>query len=94
MPDDAPLDEHSLRDEIVAILARETAIDAGKFAPDTKLTDLDIASIDLVQAIFAIETKFDIEIPPGIEGEDPTVATLTQHIIDLIERRRAAAGAT
>ena len=94
MPDNAPQDATPLREEIVAILARETAIDARKFAPDTKLTDLDIASIDLVQAIFAIETRFDIEIPPGIEGEDPTVETLTQHIVDLVERRRAAAGAT
>ena len=94
MSDTPPQDELPLREEIVAILARETAIDAGKFAPDTKLAELDIASIDLVQAIFAIETRFDIEIPPGIEGEDPTVETLTQHIIDLIERRRAAKGAT
>lgn len=94
MSDTPPQDELPLREEIVAILARETAIDASKFAPDTKLAELDIASIDLVQAIFAIETRFDIEIPPGIEGEDPTVETLTQHIIDLIERRRAAKGAT
>lgn len=94
MPDDAPQDDVSLHEEIVDILARETAVDVSKFAPDSKLADLDIASIDLVQAIFAIETKYDIEIPPGIEGQDPTVATLTQHIVDLIERRRATAGAT
>ena len=94
MADNTPPDELPLREEIVSILARETAIDASKFAPDMKLADLDIASIDLVQAIFAIETKYDIEIPPGIEGEDPTVASLTQHIVDLVERRRATAGAT
>ncbi len=94
MPDNASQDDLPPRDEIVAILARETAIDLNRFAPDTKLTDLDIASIDLVQAIFAIETRFDIEIPPGIEGQDATVEDLIQHILALIEKRRASAGAT
>ena len=105
MSDTASQDALTPRDEIVAILARETsidlnrfaretAIDLKRFAPDTKLSELDIASIDLVQAIFAIETRFDIEIPPGIEGQDATVDDLIGHILALIEKRQTAAGAT
>ena len=93
-PDPASQDALTPRDESVAILARETAIDLNRFAPDTKLSELDIASIDLVQAIFAIETRFDIEIPPGIEGQDATVDDLIGHILALIEKRQTAAGAT
>ena len=44
-----------------------------------------------MQAIFAIETRFDIEIPPGVESEDATVDDFIRHILSRIEQVPAAA---
>ena len=63
----------SPREQIVAILSKETGIEPERLTADATIHDLGIQSIDLVQAIFAIETRFDIEIPPGLEGEGATV---------------------
>ena len=91
MLDHGEQDDRSPRAEIVAILAKESGIDPARFAPDTPIRDLEIASIDLVQAIFAIETRFDIEIPPGVESEDATVDDFIRHILSRIEQVPAAA---
>ena len=76
--------EHgSAHDEIVAILSKETGIEPERLTPDATIHDLGIQSIDLIQAIFAIETRFDIEIPVGLEGEagNATVGALIAHIL-------------
>ena len=85
MLDHGEQDDRSPRAEIVAILAKESGVDPARFVPDTPIRDLDIASIDLVQAIFAIETRFDIEIPPGVESDDATVDDFIRHILSRIE---------
>ena len=49
---------------ILAVIAKETRIDQPKLRPDARIEDLGIASLDIVQSIFEIETEFDVEIPP------------------------------
>ena len=71
----------SPREQIVAILSKETGIEAERLTPGAIIRDLGIQSIDLVQAIFAIETRFDIEIPPGLEGEGATVEDFIRLIL-------------
>ncbi len=96
MPDDisnetpAANDDASARAQIIAILVRETGISPDRLTPDTPIRELDIESIDLVQAIFAIETQFDIEIPPGVEKEDATVEDFLGHVVTEVEKAQAA----
>ncbi len=49
--------------DILDIVAKETGIGKERLLPGATIVSLDIASLDMVQAIFAIESRFDIEIP-------------------------------
>ncbi len=77
-----PETETQAYDEIVAILSKETGIEPERLTPDATIQGLGIQSIDLVQAIFAIETRFDIEIPLGVEADSAsvTVGDFIRHI--------------
>lgn len=49
--------------DILDIVAKETAVDRARLVPDAQISDLGIPSLDLVQAIFAIEERFKVDIP-------------------------------
>lgn len=70
--------------EILDIVAKETGVARDRLVPDAVLSDLDIPSLDLVQAIFALETRFGIEIPVVSErtgAEFSTVGDLVAHVM-------------
>jgi acyl carrier protein len=48
---------------ILDIVAAETFVDREKLVPDATIDDLGIASLDIVQAIFALENELGIELP-------------------------------
>lgn len=49
---------------------------------DTKIGDVEIDSIDVINAVFAVEEEFDIRIGPDIETEpDETVGDLIDKIV-------------
>lgn len=49
--------------DVFEIVAKQAKTDAAKLSRDTKLADLELQSIDVVELVFAIEEKFDIEVP-------------------------------
>lgn len=51
------------RDDIVTIISEEARIDKPKLTSDVTLASLDIASLDVVSVLFAIEDKYGVEIP-------------------------------
>lgn len=53
----------SVRDEVLRILAEQAVLEPGDVRMDSSLEDLGIDSMGLVEAIFAIEERFDIQIP-------------------------------
>ncbi len=78
--------------EIIDIMAKETAVDRVKLTPETTIVSLGIASLDMVQAIFALETRFDVEIPVIANeagGEFSTVGELVRHVIATIDAKGA-----
>ncbi len=79
-------------EEILAILSKETGIEPGLLTENATIHDLGIQSIDLVQAIFAIETRFDIEIPVGMEGEGGTITVgdFVRHVAARIDQTPAS----
>jgi acyl carrier protein len=86
--------------EILAIVARETAVDQAALRPEATIQELGIASIDMAQTLFALESHFDVEIPVVADSagaEFPTVADLVSHVIATLDRLKprtdaAAAG--
>ena len=53
----------SLEDRIIGIIAEQALLEPKDVAMDATLEDLGIDSMALVEAVFAIEEAFDIEIP-------------------------------
>jgi len=49
--------------DIFDIVAAQAKADPASLTGETKLTELNLQSIDVVELVFAIEEKFDIEIP-------------------------------
>lgn len=78
--------------EILDIVAKETAVDRARLTPDAQLSDLGIPSLDLVQAIFAIEERFKIDIPVNSErsgAEFSTVGDLVNHVLSTLDHAPA-----
>lgn len=70
--------------QILDIVAAETGVDRDRLLPEARLADLEVASLDLVQAIFAIEERFGTEIPVAGSGggaEFETVGDLLRHAL-------------
>ena len=77
---------------ILQILAKETGIDRSRLQPAARLADLEIASLDLVQTIFELETRFKIEIPVIAErsgAEFETVGDMLGHVQAAIHAGRS-----
>lgn len=77
---------------ILDIVAKETFVDRAKLVPDATIDDLGIASIDIVQTIFAIETEYNIELPLARNGGGPefsTVGELVAHVLATLDLAKA-----
>ncbi len=57
-----------IAERIVEIIAKEAKLDASKLTLDTRLEELKIESLDLVQILFAIEDEFDVYVPYNDEA--------------------------
>ena len=79
--------------EILDIVARETGVDRALLRADATLEALGIPSLDLTQAVFELETHFDVEIPVVVNTEGAEFATmggLVNHVLATIDRKAAA----
>ena len=56
--------------DIYEIVAKQAKVEASNLTPDTLLADLDLQSIDVVELVFAIEEKFDIQVPYSPSDQD------------------------
>lgn len=83
----------TVKDKVVSILAEQAVLDPGEVRMEATLQDLGIDSLGLVEAVFAIEETFDIEVPfnanePANSAFDvSTVATIVRAVEDLIAAR-------
>lgn len=59
----------SVKDSVIRILAEQAMIDPSDISPTQGLGDLGIDSLGLVEAIFALEEEFDIQVP--FNANDP-----------------------
>jgi len=49
--------------QVLKIIVGKTTVDRALIRPEARLSDLDIASLDVVEIVFALEEQFGIEIP-------------------------------
>lgn len=78
--------------EILDIVAKETGVERDRLRPDARIADLQIPSLDMVQAIFEIEARFDVEVPVVADragAEFETVGELIAHVLAAIDKARA-----
>jgi acyl carrier protein len=74
-------------EKILAIIAREAAIDRSRLVPDATLDSLAIASLDVINILFAVEDECAIELDAAeFEG-----AKTVQQFLDVILTKAKAA---
>ena len=79
--------------EVIRIIAEQAVLDPADVTPDSTLETLGIDSLGLVEAIFAIEEAFDIQVPfnandPGATAFDiSSVAAIIAAVEDLVAKK-------
>lgn len=79
--------EEEIRDKIFDIVAKEARLDRASLTLDTKLEDLKIESLDMVQILFGIEDSFDVYVPQ--DDQSFKLATL-RDVVDGVMKLLAA----
>jgi len=84
----------SVSDQVIAIIAEQALIDVSEVKLDATLEGLGIDSLGLVEAVFAIEETFDVQVP--FNANDPSDSQFdisnVQSMIKAVEGLVAAAG--
>lgn len=77
--------------EIIDFIAGEVGVDRSLLNAGTPVADLGISSLDLIETIFKLESRFNIEIPNDgpLNGNDVTVGTLVDHVAALLDAKQA-----
>ena len=74
-------------DEVLDLISKEVPIDRARLDPSATLESIDIASLDMISVMFALEDQYDIVI----EQEDLTDAKTLQNFIDIVLAKSASA---
>ena len=81
------MEKPELQDRVCSILAEQLAVDRDKVTPEARFSeDLDADSLDLVEAVLALEEEFGVSIP---EDEMENVKTVGQ-AVDLVASKVGA----
>ena len=82
--------------DVSKIIAQHCAADPASLTRDSRLDDLNIESLDLVEIIFEIEERFGIEVPQNASaGSDSrlefvTVGEIVDGVTDILGQPRTA----
>ena len=84
----------SVQDQVIAIIAEQAVMDVSEVKLAATLDELGIDSLGLVEAVFAIEETFDVQVP--FNANDPSDSQFdisnVQSMIKAVEGLVAAAG--
>lgn len=82
--------------QVIEIIAAQTSVEGVEVTPETRLEELEIESLDVVEILFAIEEKFDITVPynaseGNLAGIDfDTVGSVVEAVEKLVAEKEAA----
>ncbi|MCZ8103566.1 MAG: acyl carrier protein [Burkholderiales bacterium] len=78
---------------ILDLIAENASIERSRLQPETTLDELGITSLTLIEAVFEIETRYDVEI--SVDGilmsPEVTVAQLMERVLATIDAKSGAA---
>ncbi len=78
------IDSVSIESEVLDIIAKQAKVERATLTRKTALAELNIQSLDLVEIIFALEDKFDLEVP--YNANDPRSAGVSfENVGDVID---------
>lgn len=86
---------NSIADTVIAILAEQALLTPAEVTPAQSLADLGLDSLGLVEAVFAIEEAFDIQVPfnanePGRSDFDiSSVGSIIDAVQGLVAQKAA-----
>lgn len=81
------MDENFAFATLSAVLSTEFAVPAGiRIGPETRLAELDLDSVGLVELAVALEERFDVDLT----GSGAAVITMDDRIGDLVRRLTGA----
>jgi acyl carrier protein len=82
-------------EKIIAIIAEQALLNPGGLTRDSRLGDLGLDSLALVEVIFAIEEAFDVTVPFNTHHPDTvafdtsTIGSVAAAVAGLIARKAA-----
>jgi acyl carrier protein len=94
MPDEGVMREE-IQKAVIAILAKQLLLSPGEIAVDARVDDLGLDSLGKVEAIFALEERFEISVPFNANEPDQpdfdfsTVQSIIAGVERLIEQKAA-----
>jgi len=84
----------NVQDQVIAIIAEQAVMETAEVSLEATLDELGIDSLGLVEAVFAIEETFDVQVP--FNANDPSDSEFdisnVQSMIKAVEGLVAAAG--
>jgi acyl carrier protein len=81
-----------IESDIYDIIAEKAAVERAQIHASAKLNDLEIESLDIVEIIFAIEEKFDVNIPFNANDQELEFETVND-VVKAVESLSAEGGA-
>lgn len=86
---------NTLTDDILDLIAVKAMVDRSKLDLAAKLTDLNISSLDVVEIVFALEDKYNIQLPynantGAAQQEFETLGQVVALVIKQIEAKKVA----
>jgi acyl carrier protein len=88
-----PRGTDTIAEDVLQIIAEKGQVERARLTPDASLADLAIASLDVIEIIFALEDRFDIEIPFNANDarqEFATVGDIVRAVETVVSKSRAA----
>jgi acyl carrier protein len=86
-----PIDDAGRTELILDVVAKETGVARERLLRNASLAALEIPSLDMVQTVFELESRFAIEIPVVVNksgAEFETVGDLVDHVLTAIGQQR------
>ena len=82
----SPFGDDQLTQDLIAVIAQEGMVDLVGVGPETTLESLNIASVDYMMILAAIEEKFSVYVPMDeslaqVKDVGGLVAVLKEHIL-------------
>lgn len=76
--------------DILDLIAQEGLIDRATLSPETQLDKLAIPSLDMLNILFALESKYDVTL----EADDMKHAIVLGDLVNVVKARVESAGGT